>query len=120
MYGIRAPNTCRARHYHLGEGQGQAVGLCLACESARDDPISHNDDPVVDRMEQVSFLLLDIGGLPRLRLRAEPLDGPRRWPSGGPDQPFTYERFSAIFPSWIRKTSTPRTCPGDPSFDTQS
>ena len=49
-----------------------------------------------------------------------PLTGavrPRRQPSGGPYQPFTYERFSAIFPSWIRKASTPRTCPGDPSFD---
>lgn len=51
------------------------MGLRLGCEPDRDDPLALDNDPVVDRVEQVRLLVSDVGRLPRLRRRLQPLDG---------------------------------------------
>jgi hypothetical protein len=85
------------------------VGGANRSETEGDAPRLDGENPLIERFDDV--LELHVLVAQQLSNIARNNDVVR----ARHGQPFTYDSFSATFPSRMRKTSTPRTCPGVPS-----
>ncbi len=75
MNGIRALDSCRARHNSIWQRERESVPLQRRREAQADEARPLDDDPVVDRVQQVGLLLGNVSVLPRLAQRPEPFNG---------------------------------------------
>ena len=76
IYGIRALKSSRARHFNLfGQDEPQAMRVSRWREPDGLDRGTRHDDPVIDRMNQVSLLFGHVGASQGLAESAEPFDG---------------------------------------------